>query len=125
MSEVPEYPHLLSIWLNLQIVCSFPVMELRGASGNAVGGFGFTVKWRNRDTVSLKANENDWVKKCSSMTMLLQSELEAKNRTHLSDKIPDCAGPWANSSTVIRGNLILVSSVPRTDLLFSGVTAIV
>ncbi len=43
-------------WTDLQTVCSLPVMEQRGTSRNPTGGFGFTVKCRNRDTVSLIKN---------------------------------------------------------------------
>ena len=60
----------------LHTVCSFPVMEHRGTSRNPTGGLGLTVKWRKSETVSLSV------------------------------RMPDWAGPWANSSTVISGNRI-------------------
>ena len=90
LSDVPEYPHRLSICWNLQTVCSFPVIEHRGISINATGGFGFTVKCKNNDTHSRSV------------------------------KIPDCAGPWANSSTVINGNRICLKTLPKTLRLFSA-----
>ena len=91
LSEVPEYPHRLSICWKRQTVCSFPVIEQRGTSMNATGGFGFTVKCKNNDTHSRSV------------------------------KIPDWAGPCANSSTVIKGNRICLNTRPNTLRLFSAV----
>ena len=56
------------------------------------GGFGFTVKCKNSETHSLSV------------------------------KIPDCAGPCANSSTVIKGNRILPKTPPKTALLLSALS---
>ncbi len=67
-------------------------MEHLGASRKPTGGFGLTVKWRNTETHSLSV------------------------------RMPDWAGPCANSSMVIRGKRILVSTWPKTERLFSVVT---
>ena len=89
LSDVPEYPHRLSICWKRQTVCSLPVIEHRGISINATGGFGFTVKCKNNDTHSRSV------------------------------KMPDWAGPCANSSTVINGNRICLKTLPNTLRLLS------
>jgi hypothetical protein len=52
----------------------------------------------------------------------ITSQITLYEYTYLSVRIPDCAGPCANSSTDMRGNLILVRTPPRTERLLSGVT---
>ena len=89
--DIPEYPHRLSICEYLPTVCSLPVIEHLGTSKKPTGGFGLTVKCKNSDTHSRSV------------------------------KIPDCAGPCANSSTVIKGNRICAKILPSTPRLFSGV----
>lgn len=65
-------------------------MEHLGTSKNPTGGFGLTVKCKKSETHSRSV------------------------------RIPDWAGPWANSSTVMRGNLICPRTRPSTALLLSG-----